>query len=371
MRVLIVPNAMMVLALTACSPDLPSDITQRYNNGIAEVDSAFEALTTRMITEARYADLVASAGGSQLIDLESACSAGIHRHRTQFGLLIEDAAAAGEDGDLNGNAWLDEYNALRTTLGNCGIEARPSAQGQRPGTLGDEIGSASDAVFQNGSNAEFLKEFVALSDALKLYYTAVADAASGADLDRAAASATAMKDGIVAVAGTVATATGFGAPVGPLLDAVLTLVIAVDNAIAVAERYEVIEESLVQVGDLGVLDDAEVFLGLVAGYVVAETSYSLVEGRLHQSLMVFNATDPADITLSVAALEEVIANHQALAQLGSSDLPERLSSLSEAHDALTNDIVRRDGAFLETSRRLLPIFGAADALRSVIADLDP
>jgi hypothetical protein len=151
-----------------------------------------------------------------------------------------------------------------------------------------------------------------------------------------------------------------GADVGPLLETVGNLAIALRTAVSEAERYNAIQAALEAVPPetMQTVEDA---LGLSVVFMQTNIVNDILVGRVEQQITIFNAWNPQDRLGSTERLRAAMAGIDEARIAAPAVLPNGISQLSELHANLTSEIKKRDGSFAATFDRLVTIGEAAGA----------
>ena len=360
--------AILVATTAACGPALPKTATKNVSDTVSGLSDSFASLEKAYVANATDGWVIAVVNSGQRVGRSDTCTDAETVKSASISLINAALSASAQNKAVPLAAnWEPQSKALQDALAKCALEVRKGAH--RPVKVplvpnlpeGDSYGEI---------NTKFNKEFHTLIFALSGYYSAVGKAAQGEDIEKEAAAARAVVKAGSKVVGKVASVFAMGADVGPLLEAVGNLAVALRTAASEAARYNAIQTALeaVRPEEMETIEDA---LGLSVVYMQANIVNGILRGRVDQQIAIFNGWNPQDRLGSTERLRAAMAGIDEARSAAPAVLPKGISQLSELHETLVSDIKKRDGTFSATFDRLVVIGEAAGAVRDATTKLQP
>lgn len=358
--------ASLIVLSAACGPELPKKPTKDVSDTVSGLSAAFVEMEKAYVASAVDFWVVRVVDSGQRVGKTEGC----FKAEEIKGEVVPEidaslkVSAQTNAGSLN-SKWEQYAKELHEALRHCALQS--FEQNPRPAKAPLISGLAEEDSYAN-INTEFNKQFRALIGALSGYYKSIALAAEGEDIQKEAAAAKAFVKTGSAVLGKAASVFAMGADIGPILEAIGNLAVALRTAAKEAERYDAIESALEAV-PRETMEDVEDALGLSVVFLQANVINDILVGRVDQQITIFNAWDPQDRSGSNERLRAAMAGINDAREAAPSVLPTGISQLAELHQNLTADIKKRDGSFMATFERLVAIAEAAGAVEEAAKKL--
>ncbi|MCB9958494.1 MAG: hypothetical protein H6843_07835 [Rhodospirillaceae bacterium] len=359
LRLRFVPPAVL-LALAACAPDLPAEATQRAAEQAAQLEAGFTAAgrTYEQSVEQAWAAEAARSGAQ--VRVTTACDSVRLDAANATGLLDEVAAQPDSAASAVAADWQSSYGALQGHIAACALEILPR---MRPAGLAFSERERPRESSRAAVIDDFAAEFRTLAHVQTLYYRALARAAAGEDIQALAAAARELAAGLGNAAGTASMVVA-QANIGPIVTALLNLAGELENALRVADRYDLIQQTLETVNPS--MQEVENAMGLATLVIVSEAAKRAIAGELTLYLTLYNATAPQDLAQSYQHLSSAVESMGRARAIVDPALMRGVSQLADLHQTLLDDVRRRDGQFAATLGRLASIAASAEALVTAI-----
>lgn len=265
--------------------------------------------------------------------------------------------------------WPAFADSLGKAVGSC--ELRPLTR-SRPlawtptGNTVEPLGMPTDTPFK-----PYVQVVDLIVQSLGNYYRALAKTADDKDLAAEEAKLKEVNAAVGALTGTAASfATGPAGPVlGTLTTAVLNLAVELRGAYLRYQRYNAIEKALVDVDD-ATLELLEDLIGTTVVLLQAHNAESVVRGPINNGISDYNVTPPQDRLASRGQLVRAVERFGTVRDALDPSLVKRLGSIGEAHKALREAVVARDGAFENTFDHLFKLSEDVNSIRESLEKLE-